>query len=143
MQRGIQQLSHMQSLLCFLTSLLQKDQLSSSKRNHDSAGSGVVQTSTCSGVIFSKPWNSQYPDWVSRSSGQIASCFSSWPNSFRKIKMFPGKPECILAQSDLLWSRLCSSNCFTPLTGQPGRLRIKRIDYSCLRSCKFLCILSL
>lgn len=38
--------------------------------------------------------------------------------------MFPGKPECILAQSDLIWSQGCSSSCFTPQTGQPGRLRI-------------------
>lgn len=38
--------------------------------------------------------------------------------------MFPGKPECILAQSGLLWSQLCSSSCFTPQTGQPGRLKI-------------------
>lgn len=34
--------------------------------------------------------------------------------------MFPGKLKCILAQSDLL----CSSSCFTPQAGQPGRLKI-------------------
>lgn len=109
------------SVYFMFPSLLQKNELSSRKRNHESAGFGVVQTSTCSGVIFSRPWNIQYHDWVSRSSGQISSCFSSWPNSLsRKIKMFPGKPQCILAQSD----DLCSSSCFTPQTGQPGRLKI-------------------
>lgn len=38
--------------------------------------------------------------------------------------MFPGKSECILAQSDLVWSQLCSSCCFTPQTGQPEGLKI-------------------
>ena len=59
----------------------QKDELSSNMRNHESAVFGTVQPSTCSGVTLSRPWDIQELDWMSRSSGQIASYFSCWPNS--------------------------------------------------------------
>lgn len=146
MQRGTQQLSHMQSLLCFLTSILQKDQLSSSKRNHEPVGSGVVQTSTCSGVIFSRPWNIQYPHWVSRSSGQIASCFSSWPNSLsQENKNVSRETWMYLSSKWLVMVSTLLLQLFYPSDRAAWKVEdsLKRVDYSCLRSWKFLCILSL